>query len=399
MNSHILALILSIITVLAPHTQAGAGCVVSAGVDIPADLATAQAGSRCLELPAGVFIVQPGVLLGTADNLTIRGAGMGRTILETPAGYNVSARTYVLRFTGKAQSVSDLTIRGGVNMTGTQALLGVSLESGATLTHIQRVELSGIYGGNTAGASGIDLSQPWNVNGGVQAALIEDCYIHDMPAGTGIIINSNGNTIRNNTIRDVGNTTTRHGLYIQGGYNLIDGNLIERVGGYSLHAWQKVQSIDGSGNVYTHNTSIDPGYQHMIVSGLASNGTNPAIPSGRMLTRFVTITGNTFRNTASQKRIGLLTDVPALITDNTFEDVVQDGAQTIRATSLATGSIIRGNAIRAMSPATTNGGAISIECACLAEGNSIDTRGLNYAISGGSVAGASVGPNLIYRST
>jgi hypothetical protein len=389
--------ILAILTILiVPPTQAPLTCVVSDGVNIAADLTTAQAGSRCLELPSGVFTVTPGTLLATADNLTIRGAGMGRTTLKLPDDLVINARTYVLRFVGAHQSISDLTIQGGLNATGTNAMLGISLENGATFTHVQRVEVVGLFGGNTAGASGIDLAQLWS--GPAQRALIEDCIIRDGPNMTGIVVNSNSNTIRNNTIRDVGNTTQRHGIYIQGGYNLFDGNLIERVGGYSLHAWQKVQSIDGSGNAYTHNTSVDPGFQHMIVSGLASNGTNPAIPSGRMLTRTATITSNTFRNTGSIKRIGLLADVPAIISDNTFEDVVADGAQVIRVTSTAGGSIVRGNAIRAMSPASSNGGAVSIECACLAEGNSIDTRGLNYAITGGSVAGASVGPNLIYKS-
>lgn len=367
MKTFIAALIISIIVFLSPPQQASTGCVVSAGVDIPADLATAQAGSRCLELPAGVFTVQPGVLLGTADSLRIFGQGIGRTILQLPDDLVVSAPTYALRLTGAQQRVSDLTIRGGTNASGAASVAGISIYSPATGTRVQRVEVIGLYGGNTAGAAGIDLYQPWNVDNGVQATLVEDCYIHDGPNMTGVVVNSNGNTLRNNRIADVGNTFSRHGLYMQGGYNLIDGNTIERVGGYSLHAWQKVQSIDGSGNVYSHNLSIDPGFQHMIASGMLSNGTNPAIPNGKPLTRNVTISANLFRNTGGHQSAGINSDVPAIITGNTFEDVAQVGSENIKV--LGAGSIVSGNRL---SSSVRAGYAISVNAAATISENTIE---------------------------
>lgn len=344
----------------------------------PDDLATAQAGSRCLELPAGIYTVQPGTLLASADGLTIRGAGMGRTILQLPDDLVINARTFVLRFTGAHQSISDLTIRGGANMTGTQALLGVSLESGATFTHAQRVDVMGLFGGNTAGGSGIDLVQP---SGGFQGALIEDCYIHDGAAMTGIIVNSSGNTIRNNVIRDVGNTSNRHGLYIQGGDNLIDGNWIERAGGYSLHAWQKVPGVDGSGNVYTNNRSITPGVQHMIASGLPG------------LNRNVTITANLFRGVGA----GLATDVPAIVSGNTFDEVGAANQTVLALTAGAVGSIVSGNRITTTQPGAY--GIFALAAVTISD-NDVAFTQLSKGIQVGSLGvGAIVRGNRITRST
>lgn len=391
-------LILAILTILIlPPAQPPSGCVSSTGVDIAADLAVAEAGSRCLHIPAGDYTIQAGALQSGVSSLLIYGDGMGRTILHLPDNEIVSAPLAVIKLTGANQTVRDLSIAGGLTPTGSSIRYGISIGQGATGAHIQRVEVSAIYGGTTAGGSGIDLYQPWNTNQGVQAAIVEDCYIHDMPNGTGMIVNSNGNTIHNNRIARTGSTLFQHGLYIQGGYNAIGGNRIERVGGYSLHAWQKVQSIDGSGNVYRANVSIDPGFQHMIVSGLLSNGTNPSIPSGRMLTRNVTISSNLFRNTASLKRAGITTDVPAIISDNTFEDVVQDGAAALQVATGAANSVVTGNVFRSFTPAISNGGAIKVDAAAVIEGNSIDTRGLNYAI-GPIPVGAVVANNLIYKS-
>lgn len=394
-------LVLAIIyIILIAPLQQPAGCVVSSGTNIPADLATAEAGSRCLELPAGTFTVSPAsgsYLNATADGLTIRGAGIGRTIIQAQ-GITLTNHLTLIQLHGARQRVSDLTIQIGVGYSGAFGVVAVNAYTEATAPTIERVEITGGYSGDGgANGGGITTYRVWSTAAGVQSATIRDTWIHDTPS-QGMVINSNGNLVQHNRIERVGASLLTHGIYVQGGYNTFDGNTIVQASGYSLHAWQKVQSIDGSGNRYIGNVSIDPGFQHMIVSGLASNGTNAAIPSGKPLTRTVTVQSNTFRNTGSLKRVGMLTDVPALILDNTFEDVVQDGAQVIRVTSLATGSIVRGNAIRAMTPGSSNGGAISIESASICEGNSIDTRGLNYAVAGGSVAGASVGPNLIYKS-
>lgn len=391
-------LILAILTILIlPPAQSPTGCVSSSGVDIAADLAQAASTSRCLHIPAGDYTIPAGALQSNAGSLLIYGDGMGRTILRLPDNQVVGTQTYAIRLTGANQTVRDLSVIGGASPSGAQAVHGISVYAGATGAHIQRVEVSAIYGGNAAGGSGIDLYQPWNTNQGVQGAIVEDSYIHDMPNGTGMIVNSSGNTIRNNRIERTGSTLFQHGIYIQGGYNAFDGNTITNSGGYSLHAWQKVANLDGSGNIYRGNLSVDPGGAHMIVGGLVSNGTNPAIPSGRMLTRNVTITGNTFRNTGSIKRAGITTDVPAIIDGNTFEDVVQDGAAVVQIATGAANSIVRSNAFRAMQPATSNGGAIKIDAAALVEGNSIDTRGLSYAI-GPIPVGAVVSSNLIYKS-
>lgn len=331
MRSFIAALLFSIIflPLLASSAQTlnSDGCVVASDyADVPSALTASQATpARCLRIPAGEYVAS--LTSGnwaamTADHLDVRGAGEGLTTIRLTDGITLTNNLYLFRLLGVDQHLSDLTIRIGVGYHGTYEIGGVSVYDSASQATIDHIEVIGGYSGNGANGNSIATYRPWSTASGDQYTRILNCYIHDSPA-TGIVVNSNHNTIGNTRIERVGVTTLQHGFYIQGGYNLFDHNTVIQASGYNYHAWQKVQRLDGSGNVFRNNISVDPGFQHMIVSGLVSDGVNPAIPVGKPLTRSVIITGNIFRNTGSLQRVGLLTDVPALIESNIFEDVVQ----------------------------------------------------------------------------
>ena len=384
--STVLSIIIFLAFVLAPTQQAPAGCAVASS-DLQASLATAGA---CLDIPAGVYTLsgQGALLSATADNLTIHGAGVGQTVIKVTDGLTLTQDLVVLRLLGKGQRVSDLTIDLGSGHSGPWGTFGISVYTPAERATIERVEVLGGYTTDGARGAGVATYQPWNVQGGAQYVTMRDLYIHDMPM-SGAVVNSSYNTLASSRFLRTGRNDKAHGIYAQGGYNLYDGNYVQGAGGFSFHGWKKVPNLDASGDVWRGNTSIDPGMQHMIVSGMPGN-------DGKPLTRSATITGNVFRNTAQRQTTGVLVDVPSIITDNTFEDVVKNGAAVIQANGY-TPSVIRGNVIRALNPPATNGTGIN-PGASLVEGNVIDTRGLNAAI-GQAAPGAIIGPNLIYRST
>jgi hypothetical protein len=175
-----------------------------------------------------------------------------------------------------------------------------------------------------------------------------------------MVINSSNNLILHNRIERITGTGLTHGFYIQSGYNVFDGNSVESASGYSYHAWQKVPNLDGSGNRFVNNISLNPGFQHMIVSGLPG------------LNRNVTIIGNVFRQTNATQTVGLAVDIPAIVTDNTFENIGKTGGAVIEANGA--GSIIRGNRI---SGTASGFYGIRVQQSALVEGNVIDAAVLN----------------------
>ncbi len=331
----IAALILSIILALVPPAQAAPACVMSSGVNIPADLATAQAGPRCLELPAGVFSVAPtggDYLAETAINVEIFGQGMGKTIIATQ-GVTLTGNLYIFASRAANTYIHDLTIQIGSGYSGNYEIGGVLIGEGAYRGRVERVEVVGGYAGNCCGGFGIGTYKSWNQGGGIQDTLIADSWVHDSPT-TGLGVASNGNVIRHNRIERVGVGFLRHGMYIQGGNNLFEGNTILQSSGYSFHSYKQIPNIDGSGDRYIGNLSINPGAGHLVLNG-TPNTANPAFPIGGPLTRNATISGNTFRNTAGHRSIGVWANgVPAVISGNTLEDIfVTTGAGWIDATA------------------------------------------------------------------
>lgn len=341
-TTFIAALIISIIVMLAPHTQAGAGCVVSSGVDIPADLVQAESTSRCLELPVGTFAIQPsgGEWLNvTADGMEIRGAGIGKTIIQT-SGITLTSSLYIIQLHGKNQHVHDLTIAIGTGYSGVSEVGGVRAYVEAEHSLIERVEVVGGYSGNGSNGFGIGTSRLYSTNNAAQYVTIRDCYVHDSPT-TGIGVNSSNNLILHNHIARVGATSLQHGVYAQGGNNLYDGNTIENASGYSFHGHKQVPSLDGSGDRYIGNLSLNPGTGGIVINSTV-NGSNPLVPVGAALTRYATIQGNTFRNTAGKRSGGVWCNgVDCLISNNILEDTfVTNGSGWIEDSG---GSIITGN--------------------------------------------------------
>lgn len=355
-------LILAIIYVilLAPLQQP-AGCVVSSGTNIPADLATAEAGSRCLEIPAGTYAISPagGEWLNvTADGMEIRGSGIGKTIIQTQ-GVTLTASLYLIQLHGKNQHVHDLTIQIGTGYSGSSEVGGVRAYVEAEHSLIERVEVSGGYSGNGSNGFGIGTSRLFSTNQAAQYVTIRDCYVHDSPT-TGIGINSSNNLILHNHIKNVGTSSLQHGLYAQGGDNIYDGNIVENVSGYAYHGWKKVPSLDGSGDRVVNNTFRGYGGA-VIVSGMP-NAANPSLPIGANLTRDVTIAHNRFIGP------GLVNvGVPALISGNVLE-----GAR-IEVAAGGDGSRVLGNQIGGF---TLQGlPAIKIDAPALIQANTIDMNG------------------------
>lgn len=334
-------LILAIIYVilLAPVVQTPPACLFATS-DLVADLALAQAGPRCLDIPAGVYTISSAAgsyLNATADQLEIRGAGIGKTILQTQ-GVTLTNNLQILMLHGVHQRIHDLTIQIGAGYSGAYAITGISIYDEATGATIERVEISGGYTPNGSNGAGMSTYRTWNH--AAQYVTIRDSWLHDMPTSA-IVVNSSNNLFLHNRIERVGASGLAHGFYSQGGYNLYDGNTIDHASGWSFHGHKAVPNIDSSGDRFVNNMSIDPGMGHVVVNSLP-NASNPALPIGVALDRYATISNNTFRNTLGRRSMGVWANgVPTVISGNTLEDVFQSaGGGWIDDNA---GSIIEGN--------------------------------------------------------
>lgn len=327
---HTIAILIILLPLILGGAQTAPGGCTVAGSDLAAAVASATV---CLEIPAGDYTLSGsgGVLLQTsAPNLDIGGAGIGQTVIHVTGGVALTQDLIALRLLGAGQRVHDLTIAFGTGYAGPWGTGGISVYTPAERVTIERVEITGGYSGDGARGYGIATYQPYNVQGGAQYVTVRDSWIHD--GGTsGMVINSSNNTIDNNHVAGVGTNGLSHGLYMQGGYNLVEDNTIEGVTGWSIHGYKQVPNIDASGDRYIGNTSINPGLGHVIVNG--------------PLTRSATIAQNVFRNTAGRRNTNAVwcNGVPCLIQGNTLEDVfVTTGAGWIDDSG---GSVIEGNTL------------------------------------------------------
>ncbi len=370
-----------LIALLVPSQQGAPACVVSSS-DVAASLVTAQADpSHCLDIPAGVYSVGAATngawLNATADNLEIKGAGEGKTILSITQPLTLTADLAVIRLFGVGQRVHDLTLNLGTGHSGSGSLGGISVYGSggigsfvgrAERAQIDHIEITGGYSANGSGGYGIGTFRGWDYQGGAQWNTIDDNWIHDTPA-TGIGVNSSYNIIAHNRLERVGASTLAHGFYAQGGYNLYDGNYVANASGYSFHGYKHVPNLDSSGDRFVNNTSIDPGQGHLIVDSI-NGATGP-------LNRSAVVSGNVFRNTGAHASIGLTIAAPAIVSDNTFEDVAQSGQSAISVTG-ANGSIIEGNRITS---ATLGSYAIYVGNASTAQDNAIEGSGYLVGIN------------------
>lgn len=203
-----------------------------------------------------------------------------------------------------------------------------------------------------------------------QYALVERCISRDSPQATGFVINSSANTIRDCAVINCGNATTMHGVYDQGGKNLVERCYFEGCSGYHLHGYKSAHNIDASGCVYRDNISINPGAAHCIVQAAQTgDGTVPDLPNGSSDARYVLIMGNLFKTTkgAGTGMIDCVNaSVPTIIADNMLEDAAQKtGIYWITATA---GGVIKDNTFRILN-ALDGFTAITAGAAMLIEGN------------------------------
>jgi hypothetical protein len=293
--------------------------------------AAAVASGRCGVLAAGIYSIQgaAGVLFAvTGDDLTVTGAGAGRTILRFPPKQALTGPLEVWQLRGAGQTLAAFSIIGQ-GFTGTGEWTGVQAAAGSTTPTIRDLEIAGVWGDAGAGGTGIGLYQPWDIADAVQDAMVEGNYIHD-GQGQGVGINSNRNTIRGNRIARMGVSTLQHCVYLQGGYNQITGNTFDSCGGYSIHGYFDVEDTEADGNLITQNVSHNPGEAHVLAQAWAATGRNPRLPAGTPNSRSITISDNTFIDTGANHAYGLDLYVPFVATGNLFVDVQRGDTGAIR---------------------------------------------------------------------
>lgn len=304
----------------------------------------AATDARCLVLSPGAYGLaaptQAGPILTlAADGLTISGHGavlQWADDIVYPAGW-----TDLFHVTAAAVRIHDLTIQGGVAPSGPGNWTAVECTLGCVGGQFTDLDISGVYGANTAGGAGIDVYTPWD-QGGYSGALVENNYIHDSAHSTAITLDSWGSTVRSNKIVRVGSRVTEQGVYLQGGRNVVEGNWVEAVGGYSFHGHKQTPHADATGDVLRDNVSINPGAGH-VVFDTYPNDVNPAFPPGTPLDQGDLITGNSFLGTlTATNTIGVWANgVPVRVVNNLFRDATV--GYTWLDTHLATGSLISGN--------------------------------------------------------
>jgi hypothetical protein len=368
-----------------PVVTSGPACVTlapSGGADDArlqaAALKAAALPARCLRLTAGTFhvsTVNAALLTLPAPGFDLGGAGMQQTRLVWADGlvlHNPPYYSFGVLIPAGADTVHihDLALQFGAAPSGDGIWIGVEVRGGlhAQLDHL---DISGAWGPlGTAGGAAIDTYQPPEVAGQFTWTTIRDVQIHDNPSASGITLGSNGNLITGVHIWNTGSNQHQHALYDTGGSERILGNVLgpNRGAGYNYHAHHSIQEIDAGGSVFADNVSIDPGFAHGIVDSLPrADGTQNA-PN-------VTITGNTFRNSAGVQAAGLLLneDVQAVVTGNVFQDTWGNSGAAI---SIHGPSTIVGNTLLAVGNTAPGGRGIVSNSpqGALIEGNTLDLR-------------------------
>lgn len=131
-----------------------------------------------------------------------------------------------------------------------------------------------------------------------QGATVRDNYIHDCPKATAVVVGTYGNRFLNNRVERVGVTTSQHAFYVQAGRNLFQGNYVNGISGYGIHQYSTGSfTIDSSGNRYTDNEFVNAPVIVQLQNDEVSDGTNPYLPSGVGLDRYISFSHNTFRAT------------------------------------------------------------------------------------------------------
>lgn len=114
-----------------------------------------------------------------------------------------------------------------------------------------------IDGGGTA-----DIGVWLKGNGSkITNSLVENINVDDAAVGSGIETEADNAVISNNVVRNVGNDSLDHGVYVSGGNNWeVSGNDVSGASGFGIHLWHN----PGSG-VITNNMSHDNGLGGIVV--------------------------------------------------------------------------------------------------------------------------------------
>jgi hypothetical protein len=134
-------------------------------------IASQDTDSREVFIPAGTYIV-PYVASGwylymLYDNMTLRGEGMGRTVLKMEDNFSWTGNVTLIRAYGKRNSISDLTITAGPGMKGDgNSFSVIALTEGSTtyclFSEVKRVEICNIIAGtDSSGGTGIGTYNSW----------------------------------------------------------------------------------------------------------------------------------------------------------------------------------------------------------------------------------------------
>ena len=336
--------------------------------------AAAALGHKTLYLPAGTYSITgaSGVLMTlSSDGFKFVGDGAGKTIIKLADSRTLTNHLTLIRLTGVNQAVEGITINCGTGHTvGSYEIDAISIYTPAEYSTVSDVEIYNVAGGTSAGGVGVATYQPYNVNEGYQYAKLTNVVVRDSATATGFIINSNGNILTNCHALDVGNNSSRHGFYQQGGDNLYSGCRGERVGGYSFHMYKTVSNIDASGDKVIGCTSLDPVVGHLVVQG-TTNSSNPDVPAGESLARYTIITSNVFKVTGTPPGVSAPVALNAqgvLFTNNVLEDAGGSAAIWVD-TNSGTDCVVQSNIFRKLNSAITNDTLIRLGVRCIAEGN------------------------------
>lgn len=382
--------LLALIVASGTLIQAPGGCTV-ASADLPATLVEAQQTTHCLAIPVGIYPItqSSGYWLNiTTDDMELRGAGVGKTVLQLTGAITLTGSLSIIRTNAARTWIHDLSIVNDATIAAppNTTMYGVMAHydpytgtmRGATYGRFERLDIAGMWGNTAAGGFGVFLGQYPGLHGGWGWHTVRDVTVHDSPDGTGMLIGAHGSTVEDSCVINVGGSSfTKHGLYIQSGYNLIQNNYLERAGAFAIHGYKNAAGMDGSGDRYIGNTIINPGFQAIIATVNALGNRN------------VTIDGNTIRVTDGHPINGIVSDAPAVIVNNTFEDVRKGGCGAVIRT-FGAGTTIANNRIVFPTLRTWENcpGIASEGTNTTITGNVVDAAGLNagIALSAGTTA-------------
>jgi hypothetical protein len=211
--------------------------------------AVSAAGRGVIEFPAGVFrlsdagFAQYSPILGIPANCTLRGAGMGVTVLKLADGLtNTTGR--VLQGGGNGITVQDLTLdgnRAGVGAGSAHMAIVLYNQQDVLVDH---VELTGF------------TNQVTQIYGGCSRVTFLGCHVHDL-ASYGLSLTQNNRTaVIDCRLHDI----AQDALSVADDFSVVSGNRVWNVTGTALSI------AGGTGSLIADNLLIGTA-QALILSG------------------------------------------------------------------------------------------------------------------------------------